>query len=314
MNGLQSMGDAQGAQMEEKYFAAHDGTRIAYHTIGEGPPLMLANGLGGTYIAWRHLYSYFRDRFRIITWDYRATYHSSPPTNLEHLRIEDHVKDALMLCEKEAVTHAIWAGWSMGVQLSLEIYRHAPDLFRALILINGTPGNIFDTAFDWKGSSLILPACATMATRLALPVSLAGRALVQWKGLIGLMKRIGLVGATLDEDIFRDLAREFASLDVKNYMTIFRSLGEHSTRDILPTVGVPVLVIAGERDPFTPRRQAEKMVRKLPDAELCVVPGGTHYAPVEYPELVNLRIEKFLRERQLAGKAGGKSKECSSVH
>ena len=32
-------------------------------------------------------------------------------------------------------------------------------------------------------------------------------------------------------------------------------------------------------------------------ARLLVVPGGTHYVAVEYPELVNLRIEKFFRER-----------------
>jgi pimeloyl-ACP methyl ester carboxylesterase len=38
-------------------------------------------------------------------------------------------------------------------------------------------------------------------------------------------------------------------------------------------------------------------VRDVPAAELLVVPGGTHYVAVEFPELVNLRVEKFLRER-----------------
>ncbi|MEQ8887960.1 MAG: alpha/beta hydrolase, partial [Sandaracinaceae bacterium] len=74
-------------------------------------------------------------------------------------------------------------------------------------------------------------------------------------------------------------------------------LGQHDAKDVLETLDVPVLVITGDRDLFTPRAAAEQMVRDVRGAELLVVPGGTHYVAVEYPELVNLRIEKFLRER-----------------
>lgn len=84
---------------------------------------------------------------------------------------------------------------------------------------------------------------------------------------------------------------------MKLYMLVLERLGEHDAYDVLPDVDVPVLVIAGDRDRFTPRSAAEKMVREIPGAELMVVPGGTHYVAVEQPELVNLRIEKFFRER-----------------
>ncbi len=302
---------SEGNGIEEKFFYGYDGTRIAYHVIGQGPALMLANGLGGTYLAWRHLYTYFKDRYRIISWDYRGLYHSSPPDNLEHLRMEDHLKDALSLCEAEGISSAVWAGWSMGVQLNLELYRHAPELFRAMVCINGTFGRPFDTAFGWAGSGLLLPAGADLAARFALPLSIAGRTAVKWSGFIRTMKRLGLVGSTLDESIFRDLTKEFASLDVKNYMAIFKTLGDHDAKDVLPAIDVPVLVIAGERDPFTPKKVAEKMKRRIPDAQLSIVPGGTHYVPVEYPELVNLRLEKFFRDKSLFGekKKGGKTRK-----
>ena len=74
-------------------------------------------------------------------------------------------------------------------------------------------------------------------------------------------------------------------------------LGEHDASDVLAQIDVATLVIAGDRDLFTPRSQAERMARRIPGAEIMVVPGGTHYVAVEYPELVNLRIEKFFRER-----------------
>jgi pimeloyl-ACP methyl ester carboxylesterase len=110
-------------------------------------------------------------------------------------------------------------------------------------------------------------------------------------------KRIGLASATLDEELFRELAGSFVELDMSLYVRTLELLGEHDAWDVLPEVDVPTLVIAGDRDVMTPRRAAEAMVRKVPGAELMVVPGGTHYVAVEYPELVNLRIEKFLRER-----------------
>jgi hypothetical protein len=38
-----------------------------------------------------------------------------------------------------------------------------------------------------------------------------------------------------------------------------------------------------------------------------VLPGATHYAALEYPEMVNLRLEKFLRERGYEAAPAGAS-------
>jgi pimeloyl-ACP methyl ester carboxylesterase len=47
------------------------------------------------------------------------------------------------------------------------------------------------------------------------------------------------------------------------------------------------------------------MARRIRGAELLIVPGGTHFVAVEYPELLNLRIEKFFREHALSVAARG---------
>jgi pimeloyl-ACP methyl ester carboxylesterase len=57
------------------------------------------------------------------------------------------------------------------------------------------------------------------------------------------------------------------------------------------------LVIVGERDLVTPRPIAEPLARQIPGVELFVVRGATHFVLLEFPELVNLRVEKFLREQ-----------------
>jgi pimeloyl-ACP methyl ester carboxylesterase len=110
------------------------------------------------------------------------------------------------------------------------------------------------------------------------------------------MKRLGFMGSTVDEDLFREMALEFASLDLDIYFRTLSSLGEHDAAHVLETIRAPTLVITGERDAFTPRQLAQQMARRVPNCEILLVRGATHYAAVEYPELVNLRIEKFFRE------------------
>jgi pimeloyl-ACP methyl ester carboxylesterase len=41
------------------------------------------------------------------------------------------------------------------------------------------------------------------------------------------------------------------------------------------------------------------MTEAMPRGELLLVPSGTHVTPIEQPDLVNARIETFLRERVL---------------
>jgi pimeloyl-ACP methyl ester carboxylesterase len=88
-------------------------------------------------------------------------------------------------------------------------------------------------------------------------------------------------------------------VDFPMFLRMLRAAGEHTAGDILPTVDVPVLVIAGERDMFTPAFLATAMAEALPKGELLVVPRGTHVAPIEQPELVDERVVAFLRSRVL---------------
>jgi 2-hydroxy-6-oxonona-2,4-dienedioate hydrolase len=55
----------------------------------------------------------------------------------------------------------------------------------------------------------------------------------------------------------------------------------------LPRIGVPVLVVRGDRDPVVPQRWAEEVQRLAPLAELRVIPGAAHAVNYDAPlELV----------------------------
>ena len=284
-------------KVEERRISSFDGTDIAYHVVGEGPAVLLANGLGGSWKAWTHQIAYLSDRYRFISWDYRGLYRSGAPPDRESLRVADHTRDALRILDAEDVSRAAVLGWSMGVQVALEMFRESPDRLASLVLINGVAGRPWETVMNVKAMARVLPLIIRGVRRVPHLAEALTRRVVHWPETVTWAKRMGLAGRTIDEELWGELAGSFAELDMSIYMHTLDLLGDHDARDVLPEVDVPTLVIAGDRDLFTPRRAAERMVRRIPGAELMVVPGGTHYVAVEYPELVNLRIEKFFRER-----------------
>jgi pimeloyl-ACP methyl ester carboxylesterase len=184
----------------------------------------------------------------------------------------------------------------MGVQVVLEAFKSLKGVAQTLILLCGTYGRPLDTLSPLPGAKVVLPSLVEIARRAhALATQVTRRATAQPEA-IGWLKRMRLIGPTMDDEVFAELVHAFSELDMEAYFRNLKAIGEHSAEDVLETVDVPTLVIAGERDAFMPPELAQRMTRRIPGAELLVVRGGTHYAAVEFPELVSLRIERFYRE------------------
>ncbi len=123
-----------------------------HDTGGPGRPLVLANGLGGPFKSWRHQIDYLSDRYRLVSWDYRGLYGSSAPTgDPPRLGVEAHVDDLTRVLEAVGVSRAAFMGWSMGVQVILELYERRPELVSHLILVNGTFGRCLCTSAETPG-------------------------------------------------------------------------------------------------------------------------------------------------------------------
>jgi pimeloyl-ACP methyl ester carboxylesterase len=187
----------------------------------------------------------------------------------------------------------------MGCQVALEAYRQRPEGVRGLVLLCGSFGNVTSTFHGIPVLELVLPRLLDLAEKAPDVV----RAV--WSRLSPqLALKIALKAGEIDpervhaEDMLPYLSH-MTHVDFPMFLRMLRSAGEHTAGDILAHVEVPVLVVAGERDTFTPPFLAAAMAESLPHGELLMVPSGTHVTPIEQPELVNGRIEKFLRERVL---------------
>ena len=110
---------------------SHDGLRLAYWVVGDGPrTLLLANGLGGRLYAWEPLIRALYPQYRFITWDYRGLFESSSPSAAAICRSPHHAEDARAILDAEGVERAVVCGWSMGVQVGLELATLHPDRVR----------------------------------------------------------------------------------------------------------------------------------------------------------------------------------------
>ena len=283
-----------------------DGTELtAFETGGgNGPTFVLCNGLGGNIDAWRYLIDEFGPHHRIVSWDYRGLYKSGPAADGTGYAVETQVGDLRAVLQHFAIEKAVLLGWSMGVQVSFEAWRQMPEKILGMVLINGTYGSPLKTAFSpmLQGSPLadMLPAIAKAlesVAHLAEPFQPMAQRVTQTKIALKVVKNLGLASQALDDEMFHALASEVAGLHMPRYMATLNALAQHSAVDVLPSIAVPVLVVTGDHDMLTPLAQSREMVRAIPGAELLVIPSGTHYTPLEFPELIHLRVEKWLRER-----------------
>ncbi len=288
-----------GIEYEARDFVeAADGTRLFYGLRGEGgPTLVLNDGVGCDGFAWRYVHPYFGERHRVLHWHYRGHGRSGAAPNLDSLTIEQLSEDLLRVLDTVGVDRGVLVGHSMGTQVSLETFRRAPDRVAGLVLVCGSYGHITRTFHGTDILSQVLPDLV----RLVRGNVGAARAL--WGRIPASMafRVAALAGevdaATIHFEDFLPYWEHVSAIGPDTFFTMLERAGEHTAEDLLPSITAPTLVIAAERDTFTPPALARRMAESIPGAELFVLRGGSHAAVVEQPEAIVLRMEKFLRER-----------------
>jgi len=66
------------------------------------------------------------------------------------------------------------------------------------------------------------------------------------------------------------------------------------SRETLPAIAVPALVLVGAEDVLTPPSEAALLSAAIPRARLDVIPGAGHLANLESPAAVNAALRAFL--------------------
>jgi pimeloyl-ACP methyl ester carboxylesterase len=287
-----------------KTLDSHDGVSIAYWVIGDGPrTLLLANGLGGRLYAWEPLIRAFYPQYRFITWDYRGLFESSAPVRRRHMSIPHHAEDARAILDAEGVKQAVACGWSMGVQVCLELATLHPERVAGLILLNGTYGHAFMSGFQplfplpfigRYGHRMIefLVEHPEITERIG---AVYKRMMTPTLGLFWLVSQTPMARTRPMLERYREDVFEGTSLT--NFLRLFQELDGHSCYHHLKDIQAPALIVSGAFDLLTPAYQSREMARRMPNADWLHLRRASHFVLVERPDEVLPAIERFLFHR-----------------
>ncbi len=289
---------AQLLMLKEGYTKSFDGTELYYKAIGKGPTIILVNGMGVSTFFWKYFENHFKHLFRVVSWDYRGHGRSSTPKNEKNSHFHALVEDCKAICDTLQIKKALFVGHSLGTQVVLEFYRQHPQYFEGIVSCLGTFGRPMDFFYNSPLSKYIFEFCTGLGLMFPKQSNLISKFLIKnplWYQLGGLLKMIN-TGMASKRDA-QEYIDHILNLDPIFFSTLSRSVQAHSAEDVLKHIQVPTLIIGGEDDTFTPVWLAKKMHRVIPHSELFIIRRGSHAALVEQPELINLRVEKFIRER-----------------
>jgi pimeloyl-ACP methyl ester carboxylesterase len=233
-----------------------------YDEQGGGKPLVLLHGGMCTNATWAAQMPEFSTRFRVIAPERRG--HGHTPDLEGPLSYDVMSADTIGFLDAVVGGPAYLVGWSDGGIVGLLVAIARPDLVRKLVVI----GTNFDT------SGLTPEAMEGFTTLSAESDDLA---------------------------MFREPYQAVSPDGPGHWPVVVAKFKEMVstqpaiTVEQLGRITAPTLVVAGDDDMVT-LDHTSTLFRAIPNSELAVVPGTSHYLAMEKPDLVNRLVLDFLEK------------------
>jgi 3-oxoadipate enol-lactonase len=226
------------------------------------PVLVLGNSLGTSAAVWDNQVPQFLTRFRLLR--YELPGHGGTPAAPGPYTIDGLATGVLALLDSLGVERAAYCGISLGGMIGMWLAAHRPDRISALGLVC---------------TSAYLPPADSWRTRAA-QVRGAGMASITTP-VLGRWFTPGL--SSREPEIIGRFSAEFERTDPVGYAGCCEAIAAMDLRPDLPSITVPMLVLAGAEDPATPPEHGAAIADLVDGARLEVIPAAAHLAAVEAP-------------------------------
>ncbi|MFB8114904.1 alpha/beta fold hydrolase [Streptomyces sp. NPDC055962] len=258
---------------------------VSLHHDDQGPsdgtPVVLVHGHPFDHTLWApQAAALTAAGYRVVTPDLRGYGGSEvvPGTCL----LSDFADDIAALLDTVGLEDVVIGGVSMGGQIAMEFLRTRPERVRALVLSDTSP-----VAETEEGKA----ARAALADRL-LAEGMGGYA----DEVIGRM--IAPYNVTALPDVAGHVLAMMRGTAPEGAAAALRGRARRPDyRDTLASATVPVLLVVGADDDYTPVGDAETMRSLVPSADLVVIERAGHLPCVEQPAAFNEALLRFLGSR-----------------
>ena len=251
---------------------------MAYTDVGVGAPLLFIHGFPLNRRMWEPQVSELAQVGRVLAPDLRGHGDSPPlpgPYEMDLLAADlNAFLDALSIGEP-----VVLCGLSMGGYVALEVMRQAPERIERFALLDTTARPDTDEQKRRRRGLLSLADKGQfkgVPPRL-LPLLLSKRFLeveAVTSVVMAMAERVG-------KEAFKGQQRAI--------------MNRPDSRPLLPGIKVPTLILCGTEDALTPPDRHKEMAEVIPDADLVILGGAGHLAPLERPDAVTRALRAWLR-------------------
>lgn len=285
--------------MEGFFKSRIDGANLFYEKCGKGPPIVLCDGVFCDGHIWRYFTPAFKDYHTVIHWHYPGHGRSTVPPSGSPVGPERLADDAVAVAEHLDCHRALYMGHSLGVQVALEAWKRNRGAVAGLVLTCGSPGRLAETFHDSRTLSYLLPLLDAASRLVPHTVASLWRRLPTKALMLGAMATREVNSRLIRASDLLEYFTRLSHMDFGFGVRMVEGAGRHDATPYLGEIDVPVLVVGGQEDRFTPPSRSLLLAERVPSAEFLLVPGATHSLPIEMPELFNLRVKRFLEARIL---------------
>jgi pimeloyl-ACP methyl ester carboxylesterase len=240
-----------------KYMDVND-IKVYFEIYGEGDPILLLHGNSGSIKAGEYQIPELSKHFKVIAVDSRAQGRSTDSN--KEITYALMASDMNELIDKLKLGSVYIVGWSDGGNIGLELAFAHPEKVKKLVTFG---------------------ANYTYENFMAAPDSVV------------MNPDDSLIIKTLAFFQMYKAGYDTIPPEIKKKLTDLPQKYPNFTKEQLKQIKIPALIVVGDHDLIT-LDQTIAIFTSLPHSQLFIVPGTTHFVPIEQSKLINSEVIKFL--------------------
>ena len=288
----------------EREYANVNNIRLHYVTVGKGKLMMFLHGFPEFWYEWKNQLAEFGTDYQAVAPDMRGYNLSSKPADVAQYRTRYLIEDVRALAEHLGHEKFILVAHDWGGGVAWPFAMRHPQYLEKLVVINAVHPAIFlrelrDNPAQQKASQYILVHRTPEAEEIL--------ARNDYAILVSNLLEDGMKKGYFTEEDKKAYIRAWSQPGaLTGGLNYYRAahLGSFTgeSDDILSadpslfTVGVPTLVIWGERDRWLLTGNLKGLDKYVPNLTIKRIPDGSHWVIHEKPALVNSYIRDFIKE------------------
>lgn len=272
-----------------RYTVSHRGCPLAYSVRGEGPPVLLIQGVGVHGDGWLPQVDGLAGRYRCVSFDNRGMGISKPVGDAP-ITVEQMAEDARAVMDAAGVEAAHVVGHSLGGLVALHLALTARPRVRSLALLctfgRGRDAAPLTPGMLWWG----------MRTRV-------GTRRMRRYAFLRLVMPADALAKTDPDALAEELAPLFGHDLADQPPIVGRQLKAMRAYDAFPRLGelagLPTLVVSATHDRIAPPKAGKALAAAIEGAKFVEVTDAAHGLPLHKPDRVTATLAEHFESASI---------------